>query len=229
MKFFLWQSSEPVAFIIYAVAFFFYTRKVDGRSHYWIVSIYYLVATILLTRASLRLQGDTSNNYYYNLLYPITGVGLSYYFLSLLDSWWKKIIAIITGLTPLVYYFSNLDERYFDSIGYVITSTGIVLLIFLYLQQLMSNVTEGKLSYNFDFWFVCIQLMHHLGSFAIFLSYNYFTQQYFAAGDDKRELSVMLGDLWLIHNLILFVGALITSYAVLKVYKMSVKKLMAKK
>jgi hypothetical protein len=218
MKFFLWQSSEPVALLIYAVAFFFYTRKIDGRYHYWIVTIYYLLATILLTRASLRLQGDTTNNYYYNLLYPITSIGLSYYFFSLLDVWWKKIIAIITAVTSLVYYFSNFDERYFDSIGHVIASTGIVLLIFLYLHQLMSNVSDESLSYNFDFWYICIQLMYQLGSFAIFLSYNYFTKQYFAAGDDKRELSIMLGYLWVVHNAILFIGAAITSYAVARAY-----------
>jgi hypothetical protein len=200
-------------------SFLLYAWRVNGKSHYWTIAIYYLLATILLTRASLKLQGDTSNNYYYNLLYPITSIGLSYYFFSLLDAWWKKVIAIITAVTSLVYYLSNLDERYFDSIGHVIASTGIVLLIFLYMQQLIGDVTEKKLSYNFDFWFVCVQLMYQLGSFAIFLSYNYFTKQYFAAGDDKRELSIMLGYLWVIHNAILFIGALITGYAVIYIYR----------
>jgi hypothetical protein len=87
------------------------------------------------------------------------------------------------------------------------------------MQQLIGDVTEKKLSYNFDFWFVCVQLMYQLGSFAIFLSYNYFTKQYFAAGDDKRELSIMLGYLWVIHNAILFIGALITGYAVIYIYR----------
>lgn len=214
---FLWHSSESLAFLIYTIAFFYYASKINKQLHYWGVAFYYLAATVLITRASLRLGGDSSNNFYYNLLYPTMSVGLGYYFFSLLQAWWKKIIAIISGITTLVYYFSNLDERYFDSIGHVIASAGIVLLIFLYLQQLISNVTEEPLSHNFDFWFVCIQLMYQLGSFAIFLSYNYFTYQFFAAGDGKRKLSIMLGDLWLIHNIILFIGALITVYAVARV------------
>ncbi|MBL7873392.1 MAG: hypothetical protein JNM78_17370 [Cyclobacteriaceae bacterium] len=219
MKYFLWQSSEPIAFLIYVGAFFFYARKIDGGLHYWIITITYLFATILLTRASIRVEGDTSNNFYYNLLYPITSAGISYYFFTLLLARWKKIVAIISCLTTVAYYFSHLDQEYFDSIGHVIASTGIVLLIFLYLQQLVSYVTETPLSLNFDFWFVCVQLMYQLGSFAIFLSYNYFTQQYLVASDGKREISVMLGDLWIVHNIILFVGAIVTAYAVVRVSK----------
>lgn len=214
---FLWHSSEPIVFLIYVVIFFFYVLKIDGHIRYWIVSIYYLLVTILLTRASFRIEGDTSNTFYYNLLYPITSIGISSYFFFLFQVNLKKVVSILTGLVSIVYYLFNLTEVYFDSIGYVISAAGIVILIFLYLHQILNHVTDTSLSDIFDFWFVCVQLMYQLGSFAIFLSYNYFTQQYLAATDDKREISIMLGDLWVVHNIILFIGAIVTSYAVVRV------------
>lgn len=214
---------EPISFLIYFGSFFWCARKVNGRFHYWAVTFYYLLATIIITRASLRLESDTSNNHYYNLLYPITSIGLAFYFFSILHAQWKKIIAILTGLTTLIYYFANLDEVFFDSIGHVITSVGIVLLIFLYLHQLMNNVTEKSLSYNFDFWYICIQLMYHLGSFAIFLSYNHFTYRFLAAGDDKKATARLLAYLWIVHNIILFMGALVTAYAVARIYKKKIR------
>ncbi len=200
---------EPVAFLIYFGALAYYAWRVDGGSRYKVLSGYYFLATVLLTRAAFIFY-SSSTTHFYNLLYLITSVCLSYYFFSLLRDRWKKILAIVSGLATLLYYLTNTEEIYFDSIGHVIASTGIVVLIFVYLHQIMNNVTEEPLSLNFDFWYVCIQLMYHLGSFAIFLSYNYFTYRYFSAGDDTKEVGQMLTYLWGVHNVLLFLGSLLT-------------------
>ncbi len=158
------------------------------------------------------------NTHFYNLLYPITSVFLSQYFYNLLQTRLKKTVAVITGLIPLVYYSFHIDAPYFDSIGYVAASTGIVVLIFLYLHQVLHHVTEEPLSHNADFWFVCVQLAYHLGSFAIFLSYNYFTHRYFAEGKSP-EIGTILTYLWIVHNVILFLGALILSFGIAWIYR----------
>jgi hypothetical protein len=219
MSYFLSQTIEPISFLIYLVAFYVYAKKIKGSLHYWIVTLYYFLATIILFRASLRLEGDTSNNYYYNLLYLITSIGLSYYFFALFQARGKKVTAILVCLTTIVYYFSNLDQIYFDSIGYVIASIGIVITIFLFLHQLMSHVTEQPISNNFDFWYTCIQLVYQLGAFAIFLSYNYFTHRFFETPDNNYGIGIMLAHLWVVHNILLFSGAIVTVYAVMRMYR----------
>lgn len=171
-----------------------------------------------MIRAAVRFDTDTSNTYLYNILYLITSLAFSCYFFELLKNHWKRLLAILTSISVLIYYLINIKEVYFDSIGFVITSTGIIILIFLYLHQIMTNVTEEPLSNNFDFWFICVQLMYYLGSFAIFLSYNYFTYRFFSAGSASSEISTILGYLWVVHNVLLFLGAIITCSGIAWIY-----------
>ena len=223
MKFFLSHSLEPLSFLIYSGAFFWYAR-ISAGTRYWVITYYYLLGSIILLLASLRYEGYTSNNVFYNLLYPITSIAFSWYFFLILQMRWEKFTALSSCIITLVYFFLNLNEVYFDSLGYVITSTGIVLLIFIYLRQLMAKISEEPLSHNFDFWYICIQLMYQLGSFAIFLSYNHFTYQFLNAGDDKKAIGRLLTYLWIVHNIILFVGAIVTVYAVVRVSKKFISK-----
>lgn len=170
-----------------------------------------------MIRATIRLDSDTSNTYLYNILYLITSLAFGFYFFEILKNQWKRLVALIAGLSVLIYYFINIKEVYFDSIGFVITSTGIIVLIFLFLDQIMTNVTEEPLFNNFDFWFICVQLMYHLGSFAIFLSYNYYTHRFFSEGSPD-SFSRMMGYLWVVHNILLFVGSVITCAGVFWIY-----------
>jgi hypothetical protein len=225
MKFFISHILEPLSFLIYFGAFFWYARMGQRKPGYRLITIYYLLATGILFLAALRYVGYKSNTFYYNLLYPITSVGFAGYFFSLFKTRFKRTIALTVSITTLTYFIINLNEIYFDSLGYVISSTGIVLLIFLYLHQLLTNVSDDPLANNFDFWYICVQLMYHLGSFAIFLSYNYFTYRFLTAGDDKKSIGTLLTYLWIIHNIILFIGALVICYAVARAYRKEFKKL----
>lgn len=214
MKHFLTDFIEPLSFFLSGAAFLFYAWKIDRAIRYKTLVVFYLAGTVLLTGMALTKL----NTHFYNLLYPVTSVFLSHYFYSLLQTRLKKTVAILAALITLVYYSFNIDNPYFDSIGYVIASTGIVVLIFLYLHQVLNHVTEAPLSLNIDFWFVCVQLAYHLGSFAIFLSYNYFTNQYFEQGKSK-ETGTILTYLWVVHNVLLFLGAVITSVGIAWIYR----------
>lgn len=218
MKLFLSYIIEPLSFFLFGAAFLFYTVKINRDVRFKTLVVYYVVGTIVLTGMVLTMLITDVNTHFYNLLYPITGVFLSHYFYTLLQTRLKKTVAVIAGLIPLMYYSFHIDAPYFDSIGYVATSTGIVVLIFLYLHQKLNHVTDEQLSHNVDFWFVCVQLAYHLGSFAIFLSYNYFTYRYFEQGKSK-ETGTILTYLWVVHNVLLFLGAVIISFAIAWIYR----------
>lgn len=218
MSHFLYYLVEPLSYVIYFIGFLFLFFKVEKQAIYLSLAIFFLASSALMMRAAIRLGPEDYNTYLYNILYLITSLAFSFYFFKLLNKQWKQAVAILTGIFVLIYYLINIKEVYFDSIGFVINSTGIILLIFLYLHQIMTNVTEELLSNNFDFWFICVQLMYHLGSFAIFLSYNYFTHRFFSAGSDSAEISTILGYLWVVHNVLLFLGAIITCSGIAWIY-----------
>jgi hypothetical protein len=200
------------------VAFVFYAWKVDRAIRYKALIVFYLAGTVLLTGMAV----SEVNTHFYNLLYPLTSLFLSHYFYTLFRTRLKKSIAVMAGVITLLYFSFHIDNPYFDSIGYVIASTGMVVLIFLYLHQVLNHVTEEPLSLNIDFWFVCVQLAYHLGSFAIFLSYNYFTEQYMAMAQgepQRKETGTILTYLWVVHNVLLFLGALIISFGISWIYR----------
>ena len=216
MKVFLYFILEPLSFLIYFGALFFYSWKVDRKFPYRVLCGYYLIATALLAKGSVGYSTNTTNTYIYNMMYLITSVCLGYFFYAILQSKVKKGIAVATGVVTIIYYlFSDTtvnNIQLFDSIGHVISSSGIVLLIFLFLHQVMTNVNEEPLSRNFDFWYVCSLLIYHLGSFAIFLSYNYFTRKVLPAENYSDENRTTLSYLWVGHNVLLLLGALLISF-----------------
>lgn len=214
MKFFLSFILEPLSFLLYLGALFFYAWKLDSKFHYRVLCGYYLIATALLVKGVT--ERSTSNTYIYNMMYLITSFFIGYYFFAILKTPLKKGIAVATGVTAIAYYLGSdtvvNNVQLFDSIGHVISSSGIVLLIFLFLHQIMTNVNEEPLSHNFDFWYVCSLLIYHLGSFAIFLSYNYFTQKVLPTENYSDENRTILSYLWVGHNVLLLLGALLTSF-----------------
>jgi hypothetical protein len=218
MKSFFSYHLESISFIVYFIGIIIYAYKVDSGKHYRVLAGYYLFATIAMIVAS-NLE---FNPPVYNLLYLVTSMGVGYYFYCILQGGQKKIAWITTSVTAVYYIVSSLMNGFaqvFDSIGHVIASAGIVLLIFLFLYQVMSNVKEEPISHSFDFWFSTIQLMYHLGSFAIFLSYNYFTHKFFSENNNAKEIGLLVTYLWMLHNVILFLGALITNLGIAWIYR----------
>jgi hypothetical protein len=102
--------------------------------------------------------------------------------------------------------------------GFVILSVGVVLMSFLFMHQILTNVTEEPLSWNFDFWFVASQLFYHLGSFFVFLTYGYLTRKLQISNDYSIENRVYLSQLWLGHNVLLFLSALVIAGSLLWIY-----------
>jgi len=111
------------------------------------------------------------------------------------------------------------EDVFFPSMGFIIVSSGIIVLVFLYLHQLFSKIAGDGLSGNFDFWFICSQLIYQLGSFFIFLTYNYLTQKILPNESYTYENRSLLASLWGVHNVLLFLGSLITCFGVAWIYR----------
>ena len=152
-----------------------------------------------------------SNIPLYAFLCMLTSIGLGVYFYNTLIARWKKFLVLITCLVNATYYVLNnviqSGVPVFDSMAYVILSFTIVMLIFIYMHQLLNQVNDEPLSMNIDFWFVTSQLFYFLGSFAIFLMYGYLTTKFLG---NQLKSSTSLTWLWGLHNILLFLSALLT-------------------
>lgn len=214
---YIWFIIEPFSFLLNSFILFYYCWKINYRFKYRVLTGFNFVAAILLAKASQEGLQFNTNVEYYNFLYLLSSLCLGYYFYTSLLPKLKKIITLLLcGITILYFIFNNplfSKDQLFDSMGYVISSMGITIMILMLIHQIMTNVNEEPLSLNFDFWFICSQMVYHLGSFVIFLTYNYLTQKIIPQYIYKnREL---LTYLWTIPNVLLFLSSLITCTGVL--------------
>jgi len=146
------------------------------------------------------------------------GVGWGLYFRFLFASQAKRVVAILTLIVIFTYYIiTNIilpPPSIFDSVGYVITSFGLLLLIFLFYHQKMNNVREDPLSLNFDFWLSSALLIYCLGAFGIFLTYNHFINKILPTEHFTFENREILTYLWGVHNVLLFLASLLVCLGV---------------
>ena len=180
---------------------------------YGVMIVTYLITTALLTK--VMWMGMQNNVHLYNVLFVFSGVGFSLYFLTLLQERWKQVLSLVLGTLTVVYYVVNNTwygkEELFDSLGYVLIALSFIVITFLYFHTLLSHVTDELLSLNFDFWFICAQLVYNLGAFGIFLSYNYLTRKIIEGDQYSQDNRFILTYLWGVHNVLLFISALVTA------------------
>lgn len=206
---------EAMAYFLYAVALLIYLLKVEKEFRFKVLSVYFIFGFLIIFKI-LTTRGG--NNLYYNILYVVNSIGWGAYFFLVLEGKVKKGVAISTILLTFFYFsYKNLllsPDRIFDSSGYVISSSGIILLTFIYYHQLLVHIKAESLSHNFDFWIVSSQLIYHLGAFGIFLTYNHFTTRYLNKPFNSENQD-LLTYLWGVHNVLLFLASLLTWVGVL--------------
>ncbi len=210
MKYLISYLLEPISYFLFFTALAFFSWRVDSKKKYWVLTGFYLVGFFVLLKI---LTPQYYNGFLYNFLYMFTSLSYGYFFMVTLRGKLKQWLIILCCTTTLIYYIINsliLGERLFDSLGYVISSTGIVIMVFMYLHQVMNRVTEKSITLNFDFWFTASQLIYHLGAFAIFLTFNPLTQKVLPEEYFIHENRVILTYLWGVHNVLLFLGSLLT-------------------
>jgi hypothetical protein len=207
-QFFVHNLLEPCSFGLCFLLILVHTRF-DKHRKWRALVIFYFIASLLMWKAAYAHP----NLVYYSLLCLISSIGISAYFYYTLATKWKKMIVIFFGAVQAGYFLvENLkgtEASAFDSMGFVILSAGVVLMSFMFMHQILTNVTEEPLSWNFDFWFVSSQLFYHLGSFFVFLTYGYLTRKLLFSNDYSIENRMYLSQLWLGHNVLLFLSALV--------------------
>ena len=209
---------EPAAYFLFGGFIFFHSRR-DHRTKTKVLYLYYFVATVLMTRATILGMEGKPNIEIYSLLCLLTAMGLGVYFYHTLVTKLKKVVVVVFCLLAAAYYIGyNIlaqREQLFDSIGYVFLSVGIIVMAFMFMHQILTNVNEELLSMNFDFWFVCTQMIYYLGAFAVFLTYNYMTKKILLEQEYSTENRRLLTDLWRVHNVLLFLTSLINAAGIL--------------
>jgi hypothetical protein len=204
---------EPVSYFLSGI-FLAYYAGMDKSLRIKLLSSYYFLSAFLMVKASIEGVADSSNIEIYNLICLLTSIVIGFYFHASFVGRFKKAVAIFICLVNVGYYVVNNlifpGRPLFDSTAHVLLSSGIVIMAFMFMHQVLTNVTEEVLLTNFDFWFVCSQLVYFLGAFAIFLTYNYLTQK-IIEGFYSQENRILLTNLWSLHNILLFLSSIITS------------------
>lgn len=200
---------EPLAYLLYLVAVWFYGRK-KGDNRLRPLRLYYFLAFGLMITASLLIEFDRSTTLYYHIHAFFTIWFLGLYFRGLLHSRFQKNTVLALILATTVYMVVKTlvlkETRLFDSIGYSMISAFVVLFVFLYFHQELRNVKDKNILDDINFWLSSGFLIYFLGSFIIFLTYHYFTLQILATYTQAER--DVLTNLWGLHNCLLFVGAL---------------------
>ncbi len=208
MRSFLINELEPVAYLIYMLAVLLQLKHQRSFRHK-VLAVYYATGALVVY---IGLVFSENNFWTYNVLFFANILAQSRYYLTLFESKTKKkiIIACCIFNTILFIYINIISFKYNDYNNYVyaISFITIVLYSLLYLHQLLINLKEESLLLNFDFWLVCGYLLYFLGSFIIILYYNYYTSN-----------KIARGDLWAMHNTILFICAAFTMFISLQILK----------
>jgi hypothetical protein len=208
-NYFFWYLLEPLSLFMFLCAIIFSIWNGNDMFRFKVLLIYFLIVFAI----SVKITFTLDNSFLYSLVYLFIGIGLGHYFLLLLETKTKKGIALLMPITVVTYYLYKqilLDgEPLFPSMGFVITSLAVIILIFLYFHQMMSNIKEGSPLLTIDFWFICSQVIYHLGAFGIFLTYNHLTAKILVNDNYSYENRSLLANLWGAHNILLFINGII--------------------
>ncbi len=214
LSYFLRDLLEPFSFGLCFLFFLYHSWK-NKKAKWRALMVYYFLATLLMVKAAY----SNPNIEIYSLLGLLSAICIGTYFYYTLYLSWKKKLVIAFCIIQSGYYITGnyifSPPKFFDSTGYVILSIDIVLMAFMYMHQILTNVTEEPLSWNLDFWFVSSQLVYYLGSFFIFLTYGYISQKLLASDLYSYENRVYISQLWRVHNVLLFLSSLIISAGIL--------------
>ena len=207
MRSFLCNELEPFAYLIYSLAVLLQLKH-NKSFGYKVLSVFYTVSAVTLY---IGIVFSDNNSWTYNIIFFVNIVLLSWYYLNLFNTKTKRTVTVVLGaLNAAIFIFINVVQHKYNDYNaevYGFSFITIVLYSFLYLHQLLVGMKEESLLRNFDFWLVCGFLFYFLGSFVIVLYYNH-------SNDYSGR-----GDMWLMHNIILFISSVFTLLVSLQISK----------
>lgn len=205
MLFFLKSFLEPFSYLIYAIALGLEYKK-NKLMREKVLFIYYLFAAIIICYATVIGLAYSDNNWLYNIHYLVSTLIFAYYFRSILTKKSGRLTVIFLFLLVLlIFLITNIvfKNKYFNSISTAVFFLSVLVCSFMFFQELLNNMTEKSILFNFDMWLVSGYILYFLGSFFIILSYDYFSNKF------NYHQQLILGDLWAIQNSLLFIASII--------------------
>jgi len=177
-----------------------------------VLLIYYILATFLLGYAAIislnyKSSDAGNNNWLYNIHYFLSAVVMGYYFNNILVSKSKKkIVIVLFSLVAVNFIITDfiLTKTYFNSTSTAFLFLSMVIASLMYLHELLINMSEKNILLNFNLWLISGYIIYFLGGFFIILSYSYLTDKL------TYDQETILGDLWSVLNVLLFVTSIIT-------------------
>lgn len=212
---FIYNFLEPFSYLIYTI-----TLYVHYQTHpsvkIKVLFFYYVLATLLMAYASwsivyLENTAQNNNNWVYNVFYFLSIFFLSFYMYQTFTHIKSKVATLLLLLINISNFFLNnliFKQQLFNSFASSISRLSLLVLIFLYFRQILSNVTEKNILLHFDFWLLSGYLIYFLGSFFIIMSWSHLSSSitHKASAAQAAQFSI----LWGVHNILLFISALIT-------------------
>jgi hypothetical protein len=179
--------------------------------------MYYVITTILMGYASSMVFLQKKNIWAYNLLPLLTVLFFCYYFFYTVGSIQKRKFIGIIAIINILYFFGNVlfgdVLNKFDSLGYSLLSISIAIMVFFYFHTALKKISELVILRDFDFWISSSFLLYFLAGFFIFTTYFYLTDRILSTYTSRQR--DLLTILWGVHNLLLFVSALIAVFSYL--------------
>jgi hypothetical protein len=202
---------EPFSYLIYSIALLLEYRS-NKLMREKVLLIYYIIATCLLTYAAflaLQYASDSTgnNNWLYNIHYFLSAVVLGYYFNNLLVARSKKrIVSVLFSLVAINFIITDfiITRPFFNSTSTAFLFLSMVIASLMYLHELLIKMSEKNILLNFNLWIVSGYIIYFLVGFFIILSYSYLTDKL------TSDQETILGDLWSVLNVLLFVTSIIT-------------------
>lgn len=199
MRSFFVHYSEVVSYLIYAIIFAVRWFLLRRRSDAVLLFFYGNSACILLT----GIIFNDDNDWTYNLVFLETIICLSWFFYQQYNAYKRRraLLVILTINLLLYAYYIGIHQlvHSYNSYLFAVTFISVVLYGLLYFRQLFENIEDDDILDNFTFWLVSSYLIHYFGAFCIILFYN------------KATNTDLRGNLWGMHNIILFASAVIAS------------------
>lgn len=205
MRSFFTNLLEPISYLITTIILIF-CLKYFNSIKIWVLFIFNLLATLLMSFASLKVLPQLNNIIEYDLLLLSASSFVTIYFYLIFDTKFNKIFCLIIIVLGLLNFIQRdlVFHKYshFDSLGFYTFSLFIIILIFFYFNQMLRKVSNESILINLDFWINISFLIYHLGSIIIFLSIYTLTM---LVNEWKDHLNV--GNLWAGQNILLFLSA----------------------
>lgn len=117
---------------------------------------------------------------------------------------------LLLFISILNFFLNDLifKQQLFDSFVSSISRLSLIILVFLYFQQVLSNVNDQSILLYFDFWLISGYLIYFLGSFFIIMSWSHLSKG--IVSEPTAEQQQQFNTLWGVHNILLFISAFIT-------------------